>query len=157
MFIIDNMWLIFLGSSNQAEWSIKQVSHDQQLGEQDQPPQETWHYHPGRGDRPLPRLHDLVHVRLSSTLHCSLVVGTRWMTAFVIFIRFLPKFCDDVRSDWPYYEELWIATVLSYKYKYCITYAALQILNFNEHNKEPTTGQYFILFILIESYPLQGD
>ena len=74
------------------------------------------------------------------------------MTAFVIFIRFLPKFCDDVRSD---YEELWIATVLSYKY--CITYAALQILNFNEHNKEPTTGQYFILFILFKSYPLQGD
>ena len=68
MFIIDNMWLIFLGSSNQAEWPIKQVSHDQQLGEQDQPPQETGHHHPGRGDRPLPRLHDLVHVRLSSTL-----------------------------------------------------------------------------------------
>ena len=42
-------------------------------------------------------------------------------------------------------------------YKYCITYAALQILNFNEHNKEPTTGQYFILFILFKSYPLQGD
>ena len=69
------IWLFLSGCSNQAEWFDEQIPNDQQLGEQDQLPQEEGHHHLGGCDWVVPCLHALVHIWLARG---------KWSSALVI-------------------------------------------------------------------------
>ena len=88
-FISSSIWLFLSGCSNQAEWFDEQIPHDQQLGEQDQLPQEEGHHHLGGCDWVVPCLHALVHIWLA----CG-----KWSSVIVISYMYHPVWWGNVFS-----------------------------------------------------------